>query len=181
MIKIATITDKDFGIECKEMTSPSIRYAARGIIYKDNKIALFYKEKMNEYKLPGGGIEKNETPSDAFIREVLEETGCLVRIESQLGFTEELKSLTNFKQISYVFVGEVVENRNKLNLTEKEKGEGAKLIWVAPNKALELIEESINNIKPSPVDKDESLYSTKFVVLRDLSILKHYIKLNNLG
>ena len=35
------VTDKDFGIETKEIEKPRIRYAARGIIYNnEDKIAL---------------------------------------------------------------------------------------------------------------------------------------------
>ena len=44
------------------------------------KIAIFYKSNKNEYKLPGGGMENDENPEEAFKREVLEETGCVVEI-----------------------------------------------------------------------------------------------------
>ncbi len=56
----------------------------------------------------------------------LEETGCEVKIIECLGTTEEYKTLNNFKQISYVFVGKVLKDTQQLNVTEKEKDEGAK-------------------------------------------------------
>ena len=63
----------------------------------------------------------HENPEDAFYREVAEETGCKVEIIKYLGVTEEYKYKNNFKQISYIFVSKVIEDTQKLNLTQKEK------------------------------------------------------------
>lgn len=59
-------------------------------------------------------------------------------------------------------------------MTEKEKDEGANLLWETPQKALELITKCYNELVAS---KYESIYSTKFVVLRDRKILEKYIEL----
>lgn len=177
MSLICAITDKDLNEKSVYMSNPKIRYGARGIVIRDDgKIAIFYKSKKNEYKLPGGGIEENEDPKDAFKREVLEETGCIVEIVKELGTTEEYKSKDNFKQISYVFVGKVIEDIEKLNITKKEKDEGAALIWETPEKALDLITESYSKLVASSY---ESVYFTKFVVLRDRKILEYYLNDNN--
>ena len=40
---------------------------------------------------------------------MLEETGCVVEILEELGITEEYKFQNNFKQISYIYVGKVIE------------------------------------------------------------------------
>ena len=174
---ICKITDYDLGEEFKELNNPKMRYGARGIVIReDGKIAIFNKQNKNEYKLPGGGIENNEDPKDAFKREVLEETGCIVEIIDELGTTEEYKGKDNFKQISYVFIGKVKEDTKKLNITEKEKSEGAILIWKEPKKALELITNCYDNLIASSYD---SVYFTKFVVLRDRKILEYYLKENN--
>ena len=155
------------------MENPKLRLGARGIVIReDGKIAVFNKSNKNEYKLPGGGLEGEETPEDAFKREVLEETGCEVEIIQALGTTEEYKSLNNFKQISYIFVGKVLKDNKQLNVTEKEKDEGAKLVWETPERALELITECYDKITAS---KYSSVYSTKFVVLRDRKILEKYL------
>lgn len=122
MSMLFKITDEDFGIEPKEMNNPRLRLGSRGIVIReDGKIAVFNKSNKNEYKLPGGGIEGDENPEEAFKREVLEETGCEVEIIKALGTTEECKTLDNFKQISYVFVGKVLKDTKQLNVTEKEK------------------------------------------------------------
>lgn len=171
---ICKITDKDVGETAIEMTNPRLRLGARGIIVReDGKIAVFNKSNKNEYKLPGGGLEGEETPEEAFKREALEETGCEVEIIESLGTTEEHKSLNNFKQISYVFVGKVLKDTKQLNVTEKEKDEGAKLIWETPKKALELITNCYDELVAS---KYESVYHTKFIVLRDRKILERWIQ-----
>ncbi len=128
MSMLFKITDEDVGEVSKNMGNPRLRLGARGIVVReDGKIAVFNKSNKNEYKLPGGGIEGDEKPEEAFKREVLEETGCKIEIIEELGTTEEYKTLDNFKQISYVFVGKVLEDTKQLNVTQKEKDEGAKL------------------------------------------------------
>lgn len=171
---ICKITDKDIGEKYNEIDNPKIRFAARGIVIRDDgKIAIFYKSNKNEYKLPGGGMENDENPEEAFKREVLEETGCVVEIVNKLGITEEYKCQVNFKQISNVYIGRVVEDTNKLNVTEKEKNEGSRLIWEIPERALELVKNCYETLVESNYG---SIYATKFVVLRDRKILEYYIE-----
>jgi len=173
---IYKVTDADIGEKCVESQNPRVRLGARGIVIReDGKIAVFNKVNKNEYKLPGGGIEENENPEIAFEREVLEETGCEVEIIENMGTIEEHKTLDNFKQISYVFVGKVLKDTNQLHVTKKEKDEGAKLIWETPENALKLITNCFDNLIAS---KYESVYHTKFIVYRDRKILEKYIELN---
>ena len=164
------ITEQSF----KELPNYNLRKVARGIIIReDGKIAILYKSNKNEYKLVGGGIEDNEEPKDAFIREVLEETGCEIEITDELGKVEEYRNKKEFKQISYVYIGKVIKDTKKINYTEKEINEGAKLLWLEPNIALEYMNNCYNNLKASEYS---DIYSTKFVVLRDKRILEYYIK-----
>ena len=170
---ICKITDRDIGEEYSELENPRIRLASRGIVIRDDgKIAVFNKSNKNEYKLPGGGMENNESPEQTFKREVLEETGCIVKIIDNLGVTEEYKYQSNFKQISNVFVGKVIEDTKHLNITQKEKDEGARLLWETPKKALELITNCYDKLIKLNY---ESVYATKFIVLRDRKILEYYI------
>lgn len=171
---ICKLTDSDIGEIYIKTENPKLRLASRGIVIReDGKIAVFNKVNKNEYKLPGGGTENNETAEETFKREVLEETGCIVEVIEHLGTTEEYKGKSNFKQISNVFLGKVIEDTKQLNVTQKEKEEGARLLWETPQKALELITDCFNNLIKSDY---ESVYSTKFVVLRDRKILEYYLK-----
>lgn len=170
------LTDKDIGMEVKEVKEYKTRIAARGIIINDKgRIAIQVKNNTNEYKLIGGGIEDREEPEEGFLRETLEETGCKVQIVRKLGITIEYITLKSAKQLSHIFIAKVLEDSKMLDLTVKEKCEGAKLIWVEPKKALELIKDSYNNLESSTYSKDYDVYRMKFISLRDRKILEYYI------
>ena len=89
---ITKVTDEDIGEEIVEMKEPIYRKAARGIVLDEQgNMAVFYKENKNMYKLPGGGLEENESFEEAFIRETKEEVGCEVEIIDCMGYIEEYK------------------------------------------------------------------------------------------
>ena len=119
MFKIV-IKDSDVGYENQDCEFENRRTASRGIVTNGDKIALLYQAKRNEYKLPGGGVENNEDPSETFLREILEETGCKVEIIKQLGTTEEFKTHANFYQLSNVFLSKFIEDTHHLHLTGEE-------------------------------------------------------------
>lgn len=179
MKQIGIINDENFNLKLKKLNNPQERIGARGIVIReDGKIALFNKTKKNEYKLPGGGVEKSESIQAAFQREVLEETGYKIKDIKQIGIISEIRSLDNFKQISHVFVAKIDKTQKKstLNLTKKEREEGGQLIWTTEEEALRLISESIDNLKAS---KYENLYHSRFIALRDKTILEYYLRNNN--
>ncbi len=172
--EIATITDADFGIEPKDNSEPPhVRLGARGIVLDDSgKVALIHKTLKNEYKLPGGGVDKGEDPQLAFVRECREELGCVVEIIDELGTVAEYKSQENFKQLSFVYVAKKVDELSSSNLTDKEKDEGAECLWQSKLKALESMKSSLNKLRESQYD---SVYRSRFMVLRDIRILEYYI------
>lgn len=173
---IKTLTDEDFGMKNIYVDKPRVRISARGLVFNENKkIAILYKQKKNEYKLVGGGIERDEDPSIAFEREVLEETGCKIEIDGCLGFIIENKFHDNFKQTSYVFVAHVIQDTHILNFTQEELNDGSKLIWLDINDAMSLIKDSEDKIVAST---PENVYHTKFIVRRDYEILKYYLHNN---
>ncbi|MBQ5917855.1 MAG: NUDIX domain-containing protein, partial [Lachnospiraceae bacterium] len=58
------------------------RPSVRGIIIRDNTIAMMHSLKYDYYKLPGGGIEEGESLEETLIREVKEESGLVVKTSS---------------------------------------------------------------------------------------------------
>lgn len=153
-----------------------IRFAARGIILNKNKeVILFYKDRIGEIKLPGGGIEKKEKPLEAFIREVKEETGCLLKDLSLIGYTIERKTKNDFKQVSFVFQGEVTMDTKQLSLTDEEFYNWGKTKCLS-------IEETLYNFKNAKkklknLDSME-LYHEQFIVERDYHIFKFFKKVS---
>ena len=67
-----------------------------------------------------------------------------------------------------------MQDTKNLNITQKEKDEGAVLLWEMPEKALELITNCFGKLVESDYD---SVYATKFVVVRDRKILEYYINI----
>jgi 8-oxo-dGTP pyrophosphatase MutT (NUDIX family) len=46
-----------------------------GCVVRNHRVLLIWHKKHNEWLPPGGHIEQNESPNDAVLREVMEETG----------------------------------------------------------------------------------------------------------
>lgn len=65
------------------------RQACRGILVNDGKILLSYEVNTDQWFIPGGGLEADETPEECCIREMGEETGYRVRIIRPLVTVEE--------------------------------------------------------------------------------------------
>lgn len=172
---ISKITDEDFGLPLRELDNPTICYGVRGIVVnEEGEIAIFNKHFKNEYKLPGGGIEKDENIIDAFKREIMEETGCEISNIKKLGITIEEKGQTNFCQISYIFIANVIKNTHMLHMTKKEQDEGGEILWLSPREAYANVSNSINNVIGSIYD---DRYKSMFMVKRDAMILSYYLEL----
>lgn len=171
------VTDKDFGIETKEIENPRIRYAARGIIYNnEGKIALLYKKNKKQYKLIGGGKENNEKIEETFIREVMEETGYSIDIIENLGVAVEKKSQDNFMQYSTIFVGKILKKEKSENYTIEELKDGSSIVWVDIVDAIQLIKNSLSSLKYIDIKS----YHDLFILKRDVLILECYAKMHNI-
>ena len=115
------------------------RLAVRAIVKNDkNEIIIIHAKKENYYKLPGGGIEGNEDHATAVQREILEETGCVVRMEGEcIGVVEEWR--IGLHQFSHCYVATLVEDTGKTALTEEEMGDGLVHEWVDFGRVLEVM------------------------------------------
>ncbi len=118
---------------------------------EDSKILLQFEKKWNQWRLPGGSIEENETPAQGVAREVLEETGYKSTIIKSLGSTYVCyQRFTDNNRIwerrAYGFVVEIDESKKiDLVLTSDEEDAGLTYEWVEPKKAIELM---LSNISP---------------------------------
>lgn len=117
---------------------------------EDNKILLQYENKWNQWRLPGGSIDENETPEQGLIREVLEETGYKATITRPLRSTyvcyEKFIDNKNwYERRAFGFVVEIDQLfKNELRLTKDESEAGLKYEWIEPKKAIELMRANVS-------------------------------------
>lgn len=114
------------------------RNSARAIIVRDDKVLMMYSQKYSYYKFPGGGIDKGETPEQALVREVLEESGRVVIPDSirEYGYVprRQKDALTDgiFAQDNYYYFCEVTDDIMPQKLDDYEHEEGFTPVWIEP-------------------------------------------------
>jgi 8-oxo-dGTP diphosphatase len=88
-----------------------LRIRGAVVVIADNCVALIKRTRGNHvyYLFPGGGVEGNETPEDAAIREAYEELGVRVRLD---------------KTVAIVRFGESVQYYFKASIVSGELGTG---------------------------------------------------------
>ncbi len=59
---------------------PKKHFTASALIIKNNKVLLVHHKKLGVWLYPGGHVEDTETPDEALVREVKEETGLDIEI-----------------------------------------------------------------------------------------------------
>lgn len=93
--------------------------AAIGIVFNtDRTEVLFIKRRdVPVWVLPGGGIEENESPQEALIREVQEETGYLVTIERK---SAEYFPINRLSAFTTVFICQIAKGSMSLSAETAE-------------------------------------------------------------
>jgi ADP-ribose pyrophosphatase YjhB (NUDIX family) len=129
-----------------------MKKASRAIIIKDGRILLIHRIKNNKeyYVLPGGGIEEGESPEEAVIRELKEETNLDIRINSLLWTYEE--NVNGEKRPGHYFLIKKFEGNlrlGSLELGRQSKNNQYSFEWILINK--------INNILMYPEDIKEKI------------------------
>ena len=138
---------------------------------KQIKLPWWLKQKFTNTNYRGGGTENNETEEETFLREIFEETGCRVKIIKKLGTVLEERSNMDLKQISAIFVSELIEDTKKLYPTKKEIDEGLTVKWMDIDEAISAVKKSYDEVLG---DEYEEVYGAHFVILRDAKILEFF-------
>ena len=141
--------------------SYKVRNASRAIVFDDvGNIALLHMTKDNYYELPGGGVEPEESLEQGCIRECKEEIGCDVEITGEVGKTLEYRMQLERVNASHCFTARVIGEKGAPTLAEDEVEMGTETIWVAKDKAIELIKTGV----------PKSLYD-KYIIERSIVFL----------
>ena len=164
MKTLLKLTDKEFGFS-KTLKRPSNykrNKAVRAIFFNNkNKVAILHVVKEKYYKLPSGGLKRNESRKKALTREILEETGCTVEISREVGAIEEYYNKLKQVQTSYCYIGKKIGKAVAPKFTKEEISRGFKLQWMDIDTAIKKITIS----KPN-------FYRGNFIQKRDLILLK---------
>ncbi|OQK56226.1 hypothetical protein XM77_c11638 [Vibrio vulnificus] len=72
-------------VRSKIGTMPLLIPGVAGVILNENKELLLQQKSDGTWSLPAGMIEPQESPVQALIREVREETGLAVKVDRLLG------------------------------------------------------------------------------------------------
>lgn len=117
---------------------------------------------------PGGGIEKDETPEQASIRECKEEVGCNIEIISKLGEAIQLRAEQVKKYEIYFFVARNIGEKG-VPTTTQENELNIIVDWLPKEKINLIFENQISSIP-----KDD--YPAQFNCRTHLEVFKKYLE-----
>ena len=112
-----------------------IREACRGVIIQNDKILLTYEVNTDQWFIPGGGLEKEESFDECCVRELAEETGYVVDTKEQYLTINEYYDEWLF--VSHYYICDLVGETQR-KLTERELEVGLEPRWIDLNEAVEI-------------------------------------------
>ncbi len=148
------------------------RPSVRGIILRDGKIAMMHSLKYNYYKLPGGGIEGDESLEETLVREVREESGLIVKQETikEFGYVRRIEKgrfEDIFIQDNYYFTCDVESTVAAQELDDYEAEEQFVLEFVETEHAI-FINESADHFEKEESTNFQGMLDRENRVLRIL-------------
>jgi 8-oxo-dGTP diphosphatase len=167
---LAEITEKDVNAESQPVEGKlayNVRRACRVVLFNhEGKIALLHVKNLGSYSLPGGGLEAGETLEQGVARELMEETGCIAEIQSEVGMNIEYRDNWTLLQLAFCFTAKVKEDSGIINLMPDEIQNGLELHWIDLDEAIRLLE----GVQPTD-------YDAKFFTRGSLTFLREAQKL----
>lgn len=147
-------------------------FVVEGYVIKDNSVLLVYHKKIGMWLPPGGHIEKYETPEEALVREIKEETGLEVEIVNQVNPDKKF-DVRILYQPTHIQLEDIKGTHYHIDLIYLCRVKGGKL---RSNQEIEDLRffniEEINKLDNIP--EEVKYFATKFL---SSEIDKNYLKL----
>ena len=141
------------------------RPTVKVIIKRDTKVLL-----LDDGLLPGGGLDKNETDSDAITRELQEELGDKVRDVKEIGSVVQYRNFLNKRYIIKGYVAALASTGGPTN--PQDEGEARfTQVWLPVGDALELLSNSIAIARTKPMN-DDTNQGTLYNLVTTYELLK---------
>ena len=166
MKPLIVLTDKQIfpGVEIKAETQYESRLAVKILAFDDAQQLAMVGTKYR--LLPGGGVKEGETFEEAVWREAREEMGCDVKIEREIGVTEEYRAQIGRHQETHFFLATVLGDKGVPTTTQEDE-QGIEVEWFTLDQALIRLESQIETI---PFKS----YHACFNVRTQLAVLKEF-------
>ena len=140
-----------------------IRTACRGLILKDDKILLSYETKNDQYMIPGGGIENNESEQECCKRELAEETGLIVETSEPVLQIHEFYRDWDFKSLYFICH---ITGETDRHLTKREQEVGMEPRWIPIKEAVEIFSKYNDYTKTDELR--QGMYLREYTALREI-------------
>ena len=124
------------------------RLTVKVIIKRDTNVLL-----LNNGLLPGGGVNENESDSDAITRELQEELGATVRDVEEIGSVVQYRNFLNKRYIINGYVATFTLGGGSTNPQDEGEAQFTQ-VWLPVGDALELVSDSIAIARTKPMNDD---------------------------
>ncbi len=166
---LAEISEASLGFGEAEILGGNyeLRKSARAVLFNNEGLVSVQNIKRDHFhKLPGGGVEKDETLKDAVKREIKEEVGCDCEVGDLIGVVIEYRNRYKLMQISYCFESKVKGEVGIPDLEQAEINEGLTPLWLPLSQVIKQMES-----------ENPKKYEGKFILKRELSFLREWQRL----
>ncbi|MUH71824.1 NUDIX hydrolase [Psychrosphaera haliotis] len=146
------------------------RKATRAIVVNNNNILLLYTQRYDDFSLPGGGIDENESHLDGLIRELKEETGAqAISNVKEFGLYREYRPWykPDFDVVhmeSYCFTCDIDGDLLEPQFEAHEIQNGMKPQWVNIHDAIKHNENTITHSEKKGMSIERETFLLKLIV-----------------
>lgn len=119
------------------MNDPKHIVAVAGVFFNTHRQVLLVRTERRGWECPGGQVEEGEDLVAALVREVQEETGCVVEVERLVGI---YTNPTPPSKVMFTFVGKYVSG-------VASQGDEQEVGWYTKEQALQMVTHHANRLK----------------------------------